>query len=410
MEKQGPEQERYRMMDRLRLALIGFGNVGQGFVQILNDRGQALAQQFGIHFPLVAVCDPIKGSVYHPDGLLPATLLEAVHHNGTLDAVSAPRRGWDAMRTIEESNADVIIEVSPTNLETGEPAASYLSCALKQGRHIITTNKGPIALHYRELKTLAQAHKCEIGLEGTVMSGTPVLRLAQHLRKTDEIQRIQGIVNGTTNYILTQMEAGTNYAEALREAQKQGYAETDPTGDVEGYDAAAKMVILANLLMDGSFSFSDVRRTGMTHLTPRDLDAAQAKGLVWKLLGTIEKHEGRVTVSVCPRLLPLTHPLASIRGTTNALTFTTPLLGDVTIIGPGAGRLETGAAILDDLLAISRRTSPHGQEALLPDIPKGGLNGIPLQSPFRFGNGHAVPGGGGEKIATTKSMREPSAG
>ena len=109
----------------------------------------------------------------------------------------------------------------------------------------------------------------------------------------------------------------------------------------------------------------------MTHLTPGDMDAAQAKGLVWKLVGTIEKNEGRVTISVGPRLLPLSHPLASIRGTTNALTFTTPLRGDVTIIGPGAGRLQTGAAILDDLLAISRRTSAHGQEAFLPEIPSG---------------------------------------
>jgi len=135
-------------------------------------------------------------------------------------------------------------------------------------------------------------------------------------------------------------------------------------------------VILANLLMGGSFSLSDVMRTGITHITPRDIDSAQAKGLVWKLVGTIEKNEGIVTVSVCPRLLPLTHPLASIRGTTNALTFTTHLLGDVTIIGPGAGRLETGSAIIDDLLAIYRLTSPHGRDAFIPDIPKGGINGI----------------------------------
>ncbi len=352
-------------MDRLRLALIGFGNVGQGFVQILNDRGEALAQQFGIHFPIVAVCDTIKGSVYNPDGLIPATLLDAIHSDGILDSVSAPIRGWDALRTIEDSNADVIIEVSPTNLETGEPASTYLRSALKRGRHIITTNKGPIALHYRELKTLAEAHNLEIGIEGTVMSGTPVLRLAQHLLKTDDIQRIQGIVNGTTNYILTQMEDGMNYADALLEAQNHGYAETDPIGDIEGYDAAGKMVILANLLMGESFSLSDVMRTGITHITPRDIDSAQAKGLVWKLVGTIEKNEGIVTVSVCPRLLPLTHPLASIRGTTNALTFTTHLRGDVTIIGPGAGRLETGSAIISDLLAIYRLTSLHGHVAFL---------------------------------------------
>ncbi len=352
-------------MDRLRLAIIGFGNVGQGFVQILNDRGEALAQQFGIRFPIVAVCDTIKGSVYDPDGLLPATLLDAIHRDGTLDSVSASIRGWDTLRTIEESNADVVIEVSPTNLETGEPAATYLRSALKRGRHIITTNKGPIALHYRELKTLAQAHNLEVGIEGTVMSGTPVLRLAQHLVKTDNIQRVQGIVNGTTNYILTQMEEGMSYADALREAQKHGYAEADPTGDIEGYDAAAKMVILANLLMGGSFSLSDVMRTGITHITSRDIDSARAKGLVWKLVGTIEKNEGRATISVWPRLLPLTHPLASIRDTTNALTFTTHLRGDVTIIGPGAGRLETGAALIADLLTIYRLISQRGHSAFL---------------------------------------------
>jgi homoserine dehydrogenase len=353
------------MMNKLRLALIGFGNVGQGFVQILNDRGEALAQQFGIRFPIVAVCDTIKGSVYNPDGLLPATLLDAIHSDDTLDSVSAPVRGWDALHTIEDSNADVIIEASPTNLETGEPASTYLRSALKRGRHIITTNKGPIALHYRELQTLAHANNLQIGIEGTVMSGTPVLRLAQHLLKADNMQRVQGIVNGTTNYILTQMEHGMNYADALREAQKHGYAETDPTGDIEGYDAAAKMVILANLLMGGSCSLADVTRTGITHITTRDIDSARARGLVWKLVGTIEKNEGIVTVSVCPRLLPLTHPLASISGTTNALIFTTQMRGEVTIIGPGAGRLETGSAIIADLLAIYQLTSPRGSDQSL---------------------------------------------
>ncbi len=193
------------------------------------------------------------------------------------------------------------------------------------------------------------------------MSGTPVLRLAQHLLQTDNIQRIQGIVDGTMNYILTRMEDGMNYADALREAQTHSYAETDSLGeDREGSDAARKMVILANLLMGESISLSDVMRTGIAHITPRDMESAQAKGLVWKLVGTIEKNEGMVTVSICPKLLPLTHPLASIRGTTTALTFTTHLHGDVTIIGSGAGRLAKGSAIIGDLLAMYRLILLHG--------------------------------------------------
>lgn len=344
-------------MEKLRLAIIGFGNVGQGFVQILHDQGEALTQQLGIHLPIIAVCDAIKGNVYHPDGLHPATLLDAIRRDGTLDSVPAPIRDWDALATIEKSNADVIIEVTPTDLKTGEPASTYLRSALQQGKHIITTNKGPIALHYGELQTLAQANHLQIGIEGTVMSGTPALHLARHLLKTDVIQRVQGIVNGTTNYILTRMEEGMPYTDALHEAQRHGYAETDPTGDVEGYDTAAKMMILAHLLMGGSCPLAEVKRIGMARITPQDIDAARERGLVWKLVGTIEKQEERVKVSVLPQRLPLTHPLALIRGTTNALTFTTQLRGDVTIIGPGAGRIETGSAIIADLLALHRRTS-----------------------------------------------------
>jgi homoserine dehydrogenase len=177
---------------------------------------------------------------------------------------------------------------------------------------------------------------------------------ARELLAAAGITRVQGIINGTTNYILTQMEAGMTYADALQEAQAKGYAEADPTGDVEGYDAAGKAVILANLLMGAELSMNDVDRTGITGLTPQDISAAAANGERWKLIGKVEKANGQVAASVRPTRLPVTHPLASVSGATNALTFTTDLLGDVTLIGPGAGRLETGYAVLGDLLAIHR--------------------------------------------------------
>jgi len=303
----------------------------------------------------VAVSDLLKGSVYDPHGLDPKGLLDAVRSTGKLDGVPAAERSWDALRTIREAEADVVVELSYTDLKTGEPAISHLRQAIQAGRHVVTTNKGPIALRYPELKALADAKGVLIGVEGTVMSGTPTLGLGLDTLSAAGVTRVQGIINGTTNYILSQMENGATYAAALAEAQAKGYAEADPTGDVEGFDAAGKVVILANLLMGASITMADVDRTGITGLTPQDIEAARAGGERWKLIGKVERDGEKVNASVRPTRLPLTHPLASVGGATNALTFTTDLLGDVTIIGPGAGRLETGFALVSDLLAISRK-------------------------------------------------------
>lgn len=342
-------------MKTYRLALIGFGNVGQGFTQILRDRGDDLAQQFGARFQIVAVSDLLKGSVHDPNGLSPTALLDSIRATGRLDSVPAPHRRWDAQQTILNSNADAIVELSYTDLQTGEPALTHLCLALENGKHIVTTNKGPIALHYPELKKLADSNGVEIGAEGTVMSGTPSLRLGQELLAAAGITRLQGIINGTTNYILTQMESGLPYAAALEQAQALGYAEADPTSDVEGYDAAGKAVILANLLMDASLTMNDVERCGITKLTSQDIASAKADGQRWKLIGCVERKNGRVAASVAPTRLSINHPLAPVGGATNAITFTTDLLGEVTLIGPGAGRLETGYALVCDLLAIHRK-------------------------------------------------------
>jgi homoserine dehydrogenase len=343
-------------MRSYRLALIGFGNVGQGFAQILRDQGPELVRQFEIDLKIVAVSDPLKGSAYDPEGFAPAALLDAVQAGRSLETLTATSHGWDAERTIASCNADAIIELSYTDLKTGEPAASHIRQALERGMHAVTTNKGPIALHYPELSALAHRKGVQIGIEGTVMSGTPTLRLGVDLLGAAGISRVQGIVNGTTNYILTQMESGAPYTEALAEAQAQGYAEADPTSDVEGFDAAGKTVILANVLMGTAITMKDVDRQGITQLTPADIASAKAEGQRWKLIASVEKTTDGVKASVRPTRLLLTHPLASVSGPTNAVTFTTALLGDVTMIGPGAGRLVTGYAILCDLLAIARST------------------------------------------------------
>jgi homoserine dehydrogenase len=304
---------------------------------------------------ITAVCDLQKGSLYNPDGLDPVVLLQAVNSGGSLSSIPAPFTGWDAIKTITESNADVVAELSFTDLKTGEPAISHFKAAITAGKHVITTNKGPVALAYRELAELAASHNVTIGVEGSVMSGTPSLRLGTELLSAAGVTCIQGIVNGTTNYILSQMDSGADYVDALAEAQAKGYAEADPTGDVEGFDAAGKVVILANLLMGANIQMSDVDRIGITGLTVDDIRLAKSSGERWKLIGKVESKGGGIIASVKPQRLPQTHPLAQVRGATNAITFTTKLLGDVTMIGPGAGRLETGYALIGDLLALHRR-------------------------------------------------------
>lgn len=342
-------------METYRLGMIGFGNVGQGLAQILRDRGKALASRYGAHFQIVAISDLMKGSIYSPDGLDPGKLLNAVQTEGNLTSIEAPHRGWDSLQTIKETNAEIVLEMSFTDLETGEPALTHVREALAARKHVVTTNKGPTALHFPELKELALDNGVEIGVEGTVMSGTPALRLGQELLAGAGVSKVQGILNGTTNYILTQMEAGATYGEALAEAQEKGYAEADPAGDVEGHDAAGKVVILANLLMDLPLTMADVECEGITGLVPEDIAVASENGERWKLIGAVEVQGDDYRASVQPTRLPLSHPLASVSGATNAITYTTDLLGDVTLVGPGAGRVETGYALLGDMLAIHRR-------------------------------------------------------
>ncbi len=338
----------------LKLALIGFGTVGQGFAEILQSQAHSLATQHGLRTAVVAVSDLLKGSVYHPDGLDIGALLTASQDLSGYPDQPGLVRGLDAIQTINQSNADVVIEVSYTDLKTGEPALSHVRAAFKAGKHVIVTNKGPVALAYRELAAQAHARRLYFGYEGTVMSGAPALRLARTALAGCTVREVRGILNGTTNYILTQMERGATYGDALAEAQRLGYAEADPSGDVEGFDAAGKVVILANTVLDGSLRMEDVDRTGITALTPADITSARSASERWKLIARACRTENGIIASVKPERLPVSDPLAGVGGAVNAITYETDLLGPVTLVGPGAGRRETGFAILSDLLELSR--------------------------------------------------------
>ena len=336
----------------MKLALVGFGTVGQGLAELLRDRAADLRERYGFEAALVAVATRRRGTLCAPAGLRPDALLQAAargsleHYPDTLGLV----RGLDVPALIRASGADALVEASPTNLTSGQPALDYCRAAFDAGLHVVLANKGPLALAYDNLRARAARAGRGLGFEATVMAGTPTLRLALDALAGCRVLAARGILNGTTNYILTQMEGGLPYADALAQAQALGYAEADPTADVDGWDAASKALILARVVFGSPLTLADMAVQGIAALTPADLEAARAAGERWKLVAQVTPEGG----SVGPLRLPLADPLAGVSGTTNAVTYTTDLLGAVTLSGPGAGRLQTALGLLADLLHIHK--------------------------------------------------------
>lgn len=334
-----------------KIALIGFGTVGQGLCEILLNKKDSLKEKYDFDYDIVAVADFLYGNVYNPDGLdIPAMLEEAKEKKKFTKDITE----MDNLSLITKCNADIVCELTFTDLKTGGPAVDHCKTALKSGKSIVTSNKGPAALYYPEMKKLADENNVKFLIEGTVCAGTPVINLTDGPLAGCKIFKIAGILNGTTNYMLSEMEKGMAYDEVLKIAQEKGYAEADPTGDVEGHDAQGKVTILANIVMGASLKVSDVSCKGITGITSEDIENAKKQNARWKLIGTVENVDGKVTGSVAPEMVNLSHPLAGVMGATNALTFTTDLLGDVTIVGPGAGKIETGFSILTDILSIHK--------------------------------------------------------
>ncbi|NDJ63082.1 MAG: homoserine dehydrogenase [Chloroflexi bacterium] len=339
----------------MKLTLIGFGVVGQGLVAILTDKAAELRRQHNFAPQIVAVATRSRGSLLHPDGLDPQGLLTAIaagHLDHYPDAAGLSR-GLDPLQIIAQSGAAVLIEAAPSNLQTGQPALDHVRAAFAAGQHVVLANKGPVAVAYHDLVARARAAGRSLLFEATVMAGTPALRTATAGLAGCQIAEVSGVLNGTTNYMLTEMERGLTYADALAQAQQLGYAETDPSADVDGWDAAAKAVILGAALFDQALDLRALPVQGIRHLTPADIAAARAAGERWKLIARITPQ----AAAVAPARLPLDHPLAAVGGATNAITYTTDLLGAVTLIGPGAGQRVTGAALLADLLAVHQRVS-----------------------------------------------------
>ena len=329
--------------------MIGCGVVGQSFARILIRREAELVKNYGFHPRVVAMVDR-EGAAVNPKELDLEKMLSSKVEKGTVAANREyGRLAMSALDVIESVEAEVMVEATPTNIKDGEPGLSHIKTAFKTGKHVVTTNKGPLALALPVLTELANYNKVYLKFSGTVGAGTPVLELAKKCLLGDRIVSIRGILNGTTNYILTEMdEKRITFQQALENAQKLGYAESDPSMDVDGIDAACKLVIMANWIMNKKVTLKDVGIQGIRNVTPQALEEAAKRNCTMKLIGSINDN-----LKVKPTEISRHDPL-SVGGVLNAVTFVSEFAGEETIIGRGAGGMETASAILRDLLDIKQ--------------------------------------------------------
>lgn len=320
------------MNKQIQVGILGFGTVGSGVIRILKDHNAKIRQVTGeeISVKKVLVRDIEKNRGKISEGIQLTTNEDEV---------------------LADPEIDVILEV----MGSIDSAKMYITKALKAGKHVVTANKDLIALHGNELVALAKENQCDLYYEASVAGGIPILRTIVDSLASDNIQQVMGIVNGTTNFMLTKMtNEHQSYEEALKEAQELGFAESDPTNDVDGIDAARKMVILTRLAFGMNVKLDQIETKGIRNLKSIDIETAKKLGYRIKLIGTAEENNGGVSVSVGPILVPEAHPLASVQNENNAVFVVGAAVGETMFYGPGAGELPTATSVVSDLITVAK--------------------------------------------------------
>jgi homoserine dehydrogenase len=335
-------------MKEISLVLFGFGVIGRGFAQVLLDKKDQIAKKHSTRLKVVGIAER-DGCLIDQDGINLKEALDLRQRGEWLDKMSQWKK-VSAREMLDSVKADIAVELVPSNIKTGEPGVGLIKIALEKGLHVVSSDKCAVVNGYTELRKIADDRGLWFLYEGSAGGGMPLMNLARECIQADNVISMEGILNGTTNYVLTKMsKGGMDLETALREAQELGYAEADPTYDVEGIDAAAKAVILANDIMGMNKSFEDVEVSGIMGITKEAVQLAKKNGYVIKLIAEITKEK----LSVGPKLVPVDHPL-NIESNLNAVLFKTDVGRDVTVIGRGAGGRETQSAIFSDVIRIAK--------------------------------------------------------
>ncbi|MFQ5887327.1 MAG: homoserine dehydrogenase [Candidatus Hydrothermarchaeales archaeon] len=330
----------------MKIMIIGFGVIGQGFAKVVLKKEKWLKEKHGLEIKVVSISD-VTGTLADDGGVDLKDALNTMEKSGEIIAhpKATKMSGLDAIKSVD---ADVVIEVTPTNIKTGEPGLSHMLAAMESKKHLVTSNKGPLALKFKKLKETAKKNDAEFKFEASAGGATPLISLAKEALSGDQVTAIEGILNGTTNYILSRMaKEGCSLDLAVKEARELGIAEADPSYDIDGSDTASKLVILANAIMGIDATYKDVKVQGIRRITPEAVQLADEDGFVIKLIGEVRNNH----LEVAPRLVPKNHPL-NVDGTLNVALLEADIAKDITIVGRGAGAIPTNSAILSDIISI----------------------------------------------------------
>lgn len=329
------------------LAFIGFGNVGRALVALLKNKTAELRETYGLEYKITGVASRRLGWLVNPNGFNADALLAGDY--------GAPMTAPDVQAWLKAAKANVVFENSSMNPQTGQPAIDYIKAALESGAHLVTANKGPVVHAYSELRELAKAKGKQFLFEATVMGGAPIFSLFREALPAANLKRFRGLLNSTTNLIITEMENGLTFDAAVKKAQDLGIAETDPSADVDGWDAAVKVSALATVLMGVPVKPQDVKPQGIRSLTPESVSAARAAGLPYKLVCQAERSaDGHVTASVRPEQVSLTDPLASVRGASSIIQFQMDTLYGLTLSEQDPDAMTTAYGPLADFITIAQ--------------------------------------------------------
>jgi homoserine dehydrogenase len=335
-------------MHHYNLCCVGFGNVGRALVRLLETKRSELRERYDIEWRLSGVMSRSLGYIADLDGLNPAELVAGTPRHAPL-APETTFEGW-----LKAADADVVFEMSSLNPLTGQPASGYLRSALQYGAHAITANKGPIVHAYRALRDLARARGRAFRFEATVMDGAPIFSLFQEALPAVQVRAFRGILNSTTNLILGEMEHGHSLEAAVRRAQQLGIAETDPSADLDGWDAAVKVAALVTVILDTPLHPDEVQRIGIRALDSAEVQAAHAAGTPYKLICTARRGAHGVEASVAPERLQPGDPFALVGGTSSVVHFETDVLPGITITEHNPSPTTTAYGLLADFIAAVR--------------------------------------------------------
>ncbi|MFQ5942731.1 MAG: homoserine dehydrogenase [Anaerolineales bacterium] len=333
-----------------RLVLVGFGNVGTALARLIHTKHAEVQERYGLDLRVVAIATGTHGIAYDKAGLNLERALAIQRAAGSLSELSPDQAPDDIIEFFGEFEADAVLESVPVNYQTGQPAIDILEAALRRGMHAITANKGPVLHGYRRLSELAADNGVKFLFEATVMDGAPIFSTWRESMPGAQMMSFRGVLNSTTNFLLSEMEGGKSFSTALEEAQDIGVAETDPSGDIDGWDAAIKIALLATVLMDSPLGIDEVEREGIGDLEAAEVVAAVRDGQRWKLVCSGWIEDDRARGRVHPEKLGPEDPLYHVSGTSSLITFSSDVLGDLTIMGTNPGPDTTAYGMFADLL------------------------------------------------------------